>query len=109
MTRPAAIGRWGRWLGGLAFAYAVAGSLAVTGCASSPRGTAATPPQRAIASIYKSKCGTCHLRVEPGARTREVFHAAIGRHKSRLHLSNAQLAEMEEFLSAPAEAPTASN
>ena len=75
-------------------------SLAACGGASGGGEGAAQPeaPKSDIARIHKSRCGSCHLRVEPGERTRDQLEAALSRHRKRVHLTEEQWAAMVDYL-----------
>ena len=60
--------------------------------------TGAPEPASAIARIHKSRCGACHVRVEPGERTRAELEAALSRHRKRVHLTDDQWSEMIAYL-----------
>jgi hypothetical protein len=53
-----------------------------------------------IATVHRRKCGSCHRRVEPGALPRATIEAAMLRHRRRAKLTEAQWAELVDFLSA---------
>lgn len=55
------------------------------------------------AEVWSAKCGSCHVPVEPGTRSRGVIDTALGRHRTRARLTEGEWAELAEFL-----APTAS-
>jgi hypothetical protein len=57
------------------------------------------PKYLPIAEIHHSVCGNCHKRVEPGQRTRAVFERALRRHHSRVKMTDAQWAELVDYLS----------
>ncbi len=59
---------------------------------------------RHIADVHRAKCGACHVRVEPGSHTRVQIEAALPRHRSRVHLTEAEWAELADYL-APAAPP----
>ena len=98
--------------------------VAAVGCGGAP-GTAATPATPVettaavsppIAEVHRARCGACHVRVEPGTRTREQLETAFSRHKKRARLSDEQWAALVEYLAAPtprsasvAEGPAAQN
>jgi cytochrome c5 len=65
--------------------------------ASAPTASAGAPE---IARIHRSRCGACHQRVEPGARTRPVLEEALSRHHTRVHLTDEQWAAMIDYLAA---------
>jgi hypothetical protein len=53
-----------------------------------------------VAEIHHAQCGACHLRVEPGQRTREQFEKALGKnHHDRVHMTDAQWALLLDYLS----------
>jgi hypothetical protein len=55
----------------------------------------------AIASVYRSRCGACHTRVEPGTRSREHLESAFGRHRLRLRLREDQWRDLVAYLAIP--------
>jgi hypothetical protein len=59
---------------------------------------APSAPEPAIAAVHRARCGACHVRVEPGTRTRDALTVALGRHRTRVHLSDAQWAALIEYL-----------
>jgi hypothetical protein len=92
-------------LASLVVALAFGGALESTsGCApASAQATAPVPEgQREIAETHKARCGNCHVRVEPGTRTRAQLEAAFARHRARVHLSEADWGWMVDYLAAPA-------
>jgi hypothetical protein len=74
-------------------------------CASEgARGTtreASNEPHPAIEHIHRSRCGACHVRVEPGTRSRAVLEKALARHVDRVHLDKADWTAMIDYLSPP--------
>jgi hypothetical protein len=56
-----------------------------------------TPPP-AVAKVYASRCGSCHVRVEPGTRDRATLEAAMQRHRSRVKMDEAQWPALVDFL-----------
>jgi hypothetical protein len=75
-----------------------------TGCAPEPSVPAGSPP---IARVWKSRCGACHTPVEPGTRTKAHLDDALARHKSRVPLTDAEWAEMKDFLAGNSETAAA--
>jgi hypothetical protein len=73
-------------------------------CASRAGVTAvdATEGAPAIAKVWMSRCGSCHLRVEPGARDRATLTAALSRHRSRVKMEELQWDSLVDFLAADA-------
>lgn len=51
------------------------------------------------AELWSDKCGSCHVPVEPGTRSRGVIEAAMRRHRARAHLGAGEWAELADFLS----------
>jgi hypothetical protein len=78
------------WLG-LSFSIAVLAA----GCGAG----ADAPAADRISRIHRSRCRTCHVRVEPGERTRGQLEAALARHHKRLRLTDEEWAEMVDYLS----------
>ena len=87
----------------------VALALAWGGCGApgARQDAASTPPATEIARIHRAKCGACHVRVEPGERTRAQLEAALPRHRTRVRLREEQWEEMRDYL-APAPSPGSS-
>ncbi len=93
-----------RWVGSVGF---VAMATAIVACGGGTGGPA-TEPKSETARIHRSKCGSCHTRVEPGQRTREQLEAAFPRHRKRVRLTEEQWGEMVDYLAAapaPSSAP----
>ena len=86
----------------LIFLCASIEGVACGGGSSTP--ASAPAPQSDIARIHRARCGSCHLRVEPGERTRAEIEAVVPRHHKRVHLSEEQWAEMVDYLAARADA-----
>lgn len=63
--------------------------------------TAASGPEPQVASVWRSKCGACHVPVEPGSRNRVVIEKAMERHHKRLRLPEAQWLQLVDFLAPP--------
>ena len=84
---------------------ALVGMLFTTACGASGPQEAVVPEADApIARVWRSRCGICHVRVEPGTRDHDTLVDALARHKSRVRLSDAQWEAMQRFLEAkPAE------
>jgi hypothetical protein len=75
------------------------GSALLFACAGPERQVAfASQTDPAIVAVYRSRCGTCHVPVEPGSRNRQDLDAAFKRHRSRVHLTNEQWQRMAEGL-----------
>ncbi len=65
------------------------------GCGGGSGAGSAGPP---IARVHRARCGSCHVRVEPGERTRVQLEAALARHRKRVHLSEGDWALMVDYL-----------
>jgi hypothetical protein len=59
------------------------------------------PPLQHIAEVHKAKCGNCHVRVEPGSRSRGELEEAFPRHRTRVHLTDDEWSQMVEYLARP--------
>jgi hypothetical protein len=51
-----------------------------------------------IANVWRAKCGTCHTRVEPGTRPRDVLETALQAHRVRVRLNEREWAQLLDFL-----------
>src|SRR5258708_6983895 len=58
-----------------------------------------SPPSEAIVAIHRSKCGSCHTRVEPGSIARTTAESAMMRHRRRAKLTAQQWEETGDPLS----------
>jgi hypothetical protein len=90
-------------LAACAAALACALTPALTGCGASPGPEASSPSSdpTSIAAIHMRKCGACHVRPEPGTRTRAHLEDAFTRHQRRVHLTPEQWSAMVDYLAAP--------
>jgi hypothetical protein len=70
-------------------------------CATEPRADGPSDVEHA-AYIHRARCGSCHRPVEPGTRSREELVIALGRHKKRVRLSDAEWASMVDYLAGSA-------
>jgi hypothetical protein len=72
-------------------------------CASraSMRSASADTPQSAPARVWSSRCGACHVRVEPGTRDRATLETALKRHRTRVRMDEPQWAALVDFLATP--------
>jgi len=64
-----------------------------------PSDLLADSPSDAIAAIHRSKCGACHMPVEPGSLPRGVAESAMQRHRSRAKLTEREWSNMVDYLS----------
>jgi hypothetical protein len=89
---------------GLAF-----GAILGSGCAgrSTAREDAVPPSEPAIASVYRSRCGACHVPIVPGENSRAYLEKAFDRHRKRVHLSEDQWSAMVDYLAKPGPRPPA--
>ena len=73
--------------------------IALGGC-----GASQAPPlegaraARDVGAIHRARCGACHVRVEPGTRTRAQLEDALGRHRKRVRMSEAEWSKMVDYL-----------
>jgi len=68
------------------------------GCGGSARPTVTASSQPSAEKVWRSKCGSCHVPVEPGTRSRATIESAVSRHRTRLALSNEQWSSLVDFL-----------
>jgi hypothetical protein len=80
----------------------VAYGPALLACGPPPHADGVGETARA-ADIHRAKCGSCHVPVEPGTRSREELTQALARHKKRVNLSDAEWASMIEYLTGGAQ------
>jgi hypothetical protein len=71
-------------------------ALLLVGCAA-PAPTSTHPP---IEATYRARCGSCHIRIEPGSHSREALEEVFKRHRNRVRLTETQWGEMVDFLAA---------
>ncbi len=76
--------------------------LPALGCGSpSPPEANVPPPPQHVARVHRARCGGCHVRVEPGERTRPELEAALSRHHKRVRLSDEDWGKMIDYLARP--------
>jgi hypothetical protein len=85
-------------------------AMTTMACANAPAAESARD-ESPIASLHHRKCGSCHVPVEPGARTRAELEPALARHEKRVKLTRGEWDAMLEYLassskSAKAASPT---
>jgi cytochrome c5 len=80
-------------------ASAKARASAVRTAPERPADLLAEAPGDAIVSIHRSKCGSCHTRVEPGSVPRATAESAMQRHRRRAKLTEREWEDMVDFLS----------
>ena len=51
-----------------------------------------------VAGVWRSKCGSCHVPVEPGSHSRSSIETALQRHHKRVRLSDEQWTQLVDFL-----------
>ena len=110
----------------VALVFALLSGAAIAGCGGAPSGPNQTPasirsndpgrasssqsdvatnePVRDVRAIHKSRCGNCHVRVEPGTRTKAQLEAAFTRHHTRVKMNDAEWASMVDYLASDARA-----
>jgi hypothetical protein len=88
----------------LFFLFVVSASSVVVACGPSQTttttangGHAGEPP---IAGEWRARCASCHMRVEPGTRTRAQLEDAFTRHRTRTRMTEAQWTDLTDFLAA---------
>jgi cytochrome c2 len=87
------------WLVGAASVGALAAACAPK---VSPVTAAAMAAHPRAGEIWSEKCGSCHVPVDPGTRTREALVAALAKHRARAKkISEAEWGELVDFLAAP--------
>ena len=64
---------------------------------------------RDVHSIYDSRCGNCHVRVEPGTHTRNQLETAFSRHRKRVKMNDAEWSSMVDFLASDSATSAKSN
>jgi len=84
------------------FTLIVGLALGVTSACAPPAPAAEVPPALVhVAEVHKARCGNCHVRVEPGTRSRDALEVAFPKHRARVHLSDDEWSQMIEYLSMP--------
>jgi hypothetical protein len=53
------------------------------------------------ARVWSSRCGACHVRVQPGTRDRATLETALKRHRTRVRMDETHWAALVDFLAAP--------
>jgi hypothetical protein len=56
--------------------------------------------QSAAEHTWRSKCGTCHVPVEPGTRSEAQLRTALARHRKRVRLTEPEWEDLTMFLAA---------
>ncbi len=51
--------------------------------------------------LWRSKCGACHVPVRPGSHGRGYLERALGRHRSRVRMSDAEWGSVVDYLARP--------
>jgi len=73
-------------------------STAQNGSNSAAIDGAGSDEARDVRAIHRSRCGNCHVRVEPGERTRAELETALLRHRKRVKMSEAEWSRMIDYL-----------
>jgi hypothetical protein len=76
-------------------------TVACLGCAPAAPVADVPPALLHIAEVHRAKCGNCHVRVEPGSRSRTELEGALPRHRSRVHLTDDEWSQLVEYLARP--------
>jgi hypothetical protein len=53
---------------------------------------------RDVRAIHRSRCGNCHVPVEPGTHTRAELESAFVRHRTRVKMNEAEWSSMIDYL-----------
>ena len=101
--RPRPLSRLRAARAALAISALAAAVASVAACGASPGPGASSPSQdpTTAAAIHRRKCGACHVRPEPGTRTRAHLEDAFTRHQRRVHLTPEQWSAMVDYLASP--------
>ena len=86
---------------GSAYALALTLLLPISCANPAPAGKVAGRVELPIMHIYHSRCGACHVPVEPGTRTSAELQLALAKHRKRVRLTELQWAELTKALAAP--------
>lgn len=85
------------------FAGVVATAALVAACGAS---SAQQEGPRDVKQVHRSKCGSCHVRVEPKTRTRAQLEKAFERHRDkRVRLTDEEWRRMIDYLASDAPPP----
>ena len=81
----------------------IVASAAACGSSVPAPASAEAPPGGgdAIARLHQGRCGACHVRVDPGERSRAQLEEALGRHRGRVRMTEEQWGAMIDYLAAP--------
>lgn len=72
----------------------------LAGCGDANAYLANVPPKYTeVAEIHHAECGNCHVRVEPGQRTRSQLESALARHHARVKMDDAKWPVLVDYLS----------
>lgn len=88
--------------GGVWFAVVLAAVSAGASCApfESPTTAAAARAHPHAAELWSSRCGSCHVPVEPASHSRGAIESALQRHRRRVRMSDRDWNELVDFLAA---------
>jgi hypothetical protein len=53
---------------------------------------------RDVRAIHRSRCGSCHVPVEPGTHTRAELETAFTKHRTRVKMNDAEWSSMIDYL-----------
>lgn len=70
--------------------------------------SAAADAHPGAAKVWRTRCGQCHVRVEPGTRDRGHLETALKRHRTRVKMDEATWVDMVDFLAAEPPSTSAS-
>jgi hypothetical protein len=84
--------------------------VSAQGCAArAPESRKAEAMNEPIATVWRTRCGACHRRVEPHSVGASHAEEALARHRNRVRLSEEQLIALESFIAKPAAAAKSSD
>jgi cytochrome c5 len=83
---------------------ALALTVLAAGCAGTGGAGASAPSSGAPGEgerLWRSKCGACHVPVAPATRERAQLETALGRHRTRVRMSEPEWRAVIDFLARP--------
>jgi len=75
-------------------------AFGVVACGANSTRAPVSPGFERVAHVHRSRCGSCHTRVEPGTRSRAELDLALARHHDRVRLSEEEWSKMLDYLAA---------
>jgi hypothetical protein len=74
-------------------------ALVVIGCGTPDWHSNVPAKYTEVAEIHRASCGNCHVRVEPGERTRDHLESALSKHHGRVKMTDTQWVLLIDYLS----------